>query len=128
MAAEQVGAFKYPTHPGFWLLYSSSCLWTPKAPKAVFLGCELDSIKCAVLVRVLYSCPLKPSQVLFSFGSFSDACTGRASYSLYNYHNTQLLTLRLTKSSWHFVNMTKTQSLSSSNSLYLFSIANSSEL
>lgn len=76
-------AFKYPTHPWFWLPCIHLAVYGhPKAPKAVFLGCELNSIKC-VLVRVLYSCPVKPSQVLFSFGSPAVACINIALF-LYN--------------------------------------------
>lgn len=77
------GAFKYPTHPWFWLPCIHLAVYGhPKAPKAVFLGCELDSIKC-ILVRVLYSGLVKSSQVLLSLGSLVVACFSVA-LSLYN--------------------------------------------
>lgn len=115
-------AFKYPTHPWFWLPCIHLAVYGhPKAPKAVFLGCESDSIKC-VLVRVLYSCPLKPSQVLFSFGSFSDACVGRALF-LYNYWQHTAPTTVLDKVMFVLCNTTLTNDYSPpQNGLYLFSI------
>ena len=116
-------AFKYPTHPRVWLPCIHLAVYGhPKAPKAVFLGCELDSIKC-VLVRVLCSCPLKPSQVLFSFGSFSVAGTGRVLF-LYNHWQHTAPSTLLDKVISALRNLTlKNNHFPPPNSLYLFSVA-----
>lgn len=96
-------AFKYRTHPWFWLPCIHLAVYGyPKAPKAVCLGCELDSIKC-VLVRVLYSCPVKPSQVLFSFGSLAVACISVALFLYNDWQHSAPPSLSDWVSSLHFV-------------------------
>lgn len=70
-----------------------------KAPKAVFFGCELQSIKyCSV--RGSYLCPLIPSQVLFTVGSsaFTDIFDCILCLFLYHYNVDCCSAIALSKS------------------------------
>lgn len=70
-----------------------------KAPKAVFFGCELQSIKyCSV--RGSYLCPLIPSQVLSRVGSsaFTDSFDCILCLFLYHYNEDCCSTVTLSKS------------------------------